>query len=99
MQIPKRFKLGDKRYEVRVIPMMEKRATMGEFCLEDKLVTVAQQSNITGRYFKSEEMADTFWHETVHAILFDMGHRLAKNEDFVTQFSRRLNEIVHTAEL
>jgi hypothetical protein len=99
MQIPKRFKLNGKLHTVQLVPKMERRGTMGYFDRRKCLVTIAQQSTLSDRVFKQEEVADTFWHEVVHAILFDMDHRLATNEEFVTRFSRRLNEIVHTAEL
>lgn len=45
------------------------------------------------------EMSETFWHEVTHAILHDMGDPLWKNEKFVTQFSKRLNQVIHTAKL
>jgi hypothetical protein len=45
-----------------------------------------------------EELADTFWHEVVHAILEDMGqYELNKNEAFVTQFANRLTVAIKTA--
>jgi|ERR1035437_4082623 hypothetical protein len=44
-------------------------------------------------------MAETFWHEVVHCILFDMGDPRWKDETFVVSFSRRLADVVQTAEL
>jgi hypothetical protein len=45
------------------------------------------------------ERAETFWHELTHCILHDMGHKLWRDEQFVTEFSKRLNQAVHTAKL
>ncbi len=42
-------------------------------------------------------MAHTFWHELTHAILHDMKHPLAPNEEFVEKFSKRLNDAIHSA--
>ena len=72
---------------------------MGEVNHSKRHITLATQSNLSGRSFKTEEMSDTFWHEVTHAILHDMGHRLWNNEKFVTRFANRLNEVVNTAEL
>jgi len=41
---------------------------------------------------------DTFWHELTHAILYEMGHPLRKDEDFVTKFSGLLNTAILSAE-
>ncbi len=47
----------------------------------------------------ARQRAETFWHETTHAILRDMGSHLAHSEKFVTEFSVRLNKVVHSAAL
>jgi hypothetical protein len=44
-----------------------------------------------------KNMAETFWHEVTHCVLHDMSHPLWKDEKFVTAFSQRLNQVVHTA--
>ena len=51
------------------------------------------------RKFTRKELTDTFWHEVTHAILRDMDHPLWCSEKFVTDFARRMIEIVLTAEL
>lgn len=99
MHIPKRFKISGKVYTVRRPSYMRKHRTIGRCNPVARIVHVANGSNVTGRVFEREELAETFWHEAVHAILYDMPHSLARDEDFVTQFSSRLNELVQTAEL
>ena len=42
-------------------------------------------------------ISETFWHEVTHAILYDMGDPRWKDEKFVEGFSKRLNEVVHSA--
>lgn len=44
-------------------------------------------------------MQETFWHELTHAILYEMGHKLHRNEAFVTKFSILLNRAINTAKL
>lgn len=46
---------------------------------------------------KPAEIRDTLWHEVTHAILKDMGHKLYKDEAFVTAFSNRLTKAIDSA--
>jgi hypothetical protein len=43
------------------------------------------------------EQQKTFWHESTHAVLMTMGHKLAYDEKFVTQFGLLIEELVRTA--
>ena len=99
MQTPKKFKLSNHTFTVRMVDTMPGRGHMGEVDHAKRTVTIATLSNLTGRSFKTEEVTDTFWHEVTHAILHDMNHRLWNNEKFVTRFANRLNEIINTAEM
>lgn len=99
MHIPKSFKLSNQPYNVHFTQAMPGQGHMGEVDYTLRQITIAHNSNLTGRSFKSEEIDDTFWHEVTHAILRDMGHRLWSNERFVTRFARRLTEVVNTAKL
>lgn len=99
MHIPKRFKISGKVYTVRRPRYMRKHRTIGRCNPVTRVVHVANGSNVSGRAFGREEVAETFWHEAVHAILYDMEHSLARDEEFVEGFSIRLNELIHTAEL
>lgn len=39
----------------------------------------------------------TFFHELTHAVLYEMGHKLARDETFVTEFARLLSGAIETA--
>lgn len=41
----------------------------------------------------------TFWHEVTHAVLYEMGHPLWRNEKFVTEFSTLLSKAIDSAKL
>ena len=74
------------------------RAVVGNVHYDERRIQLGRTSNTTGRKFKPEEIADTFWHEMVHTILKDMGeHRLNSNEAFVTKFANRLTEAIQHA--
>lgn len=98
MKIPKTIKLGRYTYRIHQPDMIAKTAVRG--CIEYGIQTVhiAKKCNVTMRKFTPKERAETFWHELTHAILFDMGSGLAYDEKFVTAFSKRLNDAIHSAE-
>ena len=81
-----------------MVEAMLDRAVIGNVHYDDRRIQLGRTSNTTGRKFKPDEIADTFWHEMVHTILRDMGeHRLNSNEAFVTKFANRLTEAINTA--
>lgn len=93
MMIPKSFRLG--RYEVSVIVRDRARlvsGALGSFYPSVKLLLIAGKR-------PKKQVAVTFWHETTHAILYDMNHPLRDDEKFVTAFSKRLAQVVDTAVL
>ncbi len=97
MQLPKKLKVGDRWYSVEIVETMERRAQMGYVYYGTGAIEVATKSNVTNQKYSSDEINDTFWHELTHAILYDMGHSLYKNEQFVTRFANRLAKAIKTA--
>lgn len=97
MLIPKQFRIGRTRFNVRTVRKLRRRGTMGELDTNTNCLTIATQSNLSGRVFKREELTDTFWHEVTHAILKDMGSEQWDDEHFVTEFSNRLTQVINTA--
>ena len=97
MMIPYSFRLGRKAYDIRSVRKLPS-GHVGEVHFDLGVLKLAW----TGRGNKDRtpvQRAETFWHEVTHAILHDMGNPLWKNEQFVTQFSKRLNQVVQTAKL
>jgi hypothetical protein len=95
--IPKKIKVGNKAYSVEIVETMRRKAEMGRVFYGDKKIELATHSNTCGRRFDPDEINVTFWHELVHAILYEMGSPLFHNERFVTQFANRLSEAIRTA--
>ena len=95
MLIPYSFKLGKKQYHV--YRYNTPGTTLGQCFPEIQGIRVATTRNWMPR--KPKDVAETFWHEVTHAILHDMGHKLWRDEYFVTEFSKRLNQVIHTARL
>lgn len=99
IDIPLAFKLGGKRYKVVEEHSMKTprgRSLMGQLNVDKKLVSVALHNASTNRKYDKGEIANSFLHELTHAILFDMDHKLATDECFVTNFADRLQEALET---
>ncbi len=97
LQLPKKLKVGERWYSVEIVETMERRAQMGHVYYGTGAIEVALKSNVTNKPYSMDEVSDTFWHELTHAILYDMGHRLHKDEQFVTRFANRLAKAIKTA--
>jgi len=97
MMIPYSFKLGRATYGVLSIGKLPK-GHVGEVHYASGIIKLAW----TGRGGKDRTHAqrcETFWHEVTHAILQDMGSSYHRNEMFVTEFSKRLDQVIKTARL
>lgn len=97
MQLPRKIKVGDRWYSVEIVETMQRRAQMGCVYYGSGIVEIATKSNTTNKPYSKAEVSDTFWHELTHAILYDMGSTLYKNEKFVSRFANRLSKAIHTA--
>ena len=97
MRIPKRLKVGQRWYKVDVIDKMWREGMRGHTNYDTARISVATRSTITNQRYKQEDVYDTFWHELTHAILKDMGSKLESNEQFVCDFSSRLNKAILSA--
>jgi predicted SprT family Zn-dependent metalloprotease len=98
MQLPRKIKVGDRWYSVEIVETMQRRAQMGCVYYGTGAIEVAAKSNTTNKPYTKAEVSDTFWHELTHAILYDMGSQLYKNEKFVTRFANRLSKAINTAQ-
>lgn len=100
MLIPKSFNLGGLPYKVRVTNRVRgPRGSIGRVDYKSRAIDIAAVNYWTGTALPTKEISDTFWHEVTHAILDDMNHPLYRDEEFVTAFAKRINEVVLTAKL
>lgn len=93
MVIPKSFKLGKMQY--RTVQWRRKllpTKVYGSVYPDIGCLQIAMRR-------PPKAVAETFWHEVTHAILHDMNNPLWKDEKFVTAFSKRLAQVVRTAEV
>ena len=98
MMIPTSIKIGKTRYPV-VQPFALIPPTHAGSVTYGHSIRVAYNTARFGRLKPRSEhqRSETFWHEVTHAILHDMGSKLEANEQFVTDFSKRLNDAIHSA--
>jgi hypothetical protein len=98
MQLPKSIRVGKTRYPV-VQPFAMIPPTHAGSVTYGHNIRVALTMHTGSRLaVRSErQRSETFWHEVTHAILHDMGSKLEANEQFVTAFSKRLNDAIRSA--
>ena len=98
LDLPRSIRVGKKRYSIDVVETMMQRGDMARVHYDENRIEIGTRSNKTGRKFGKKEMNDSFWHELIHAILYDMNaHALNKNERFVTEFAKRLSKAIDSA--
>ncbi len=96
--LPRQIRVGKKLYTIDIIETMLRTGDMARVHYDKQKIEIGKRSSATGKKFSNAEMRDSFWHELVHAILFDMDeHTLNKNEEFVTAFANRLCESIDSA--
>lgn len=91
--LPKTIRIGSARYTV-LQPEQCAPDVAGRFFPSQRVIEVARRVR---KVRTDSQRRETFWHETTHAILFDMNHPLKRNEAFVTAFSRRLSRAIDSA--
>ena len=85
--IPSYFTLGCIKWSVQRLRVCEEAVTprMGD-CSEINC-TIRVFTECLGVQIPRDKQEETFIHELVHAILFQMSHPLARNESFVQTFA------------
>lgn len=95
--IPSSLRVGRKTYRVELVPSMRRLREKGRVYYELGHIELGCSSNHNGRRFTHQEINETFWHELVHAILYEMDHSLHSNEKFVDAFSEHLAGAISSA--
>ncbi len=95
--IPYRVRVGDKMYSIDVVRSMQRKREMGRVAYEAGNIQIGEFSNVTGRKYSTIRMSETFWHELVHAILYEMDSQLHKDEKFVDAFAKHLARAIRSA--
>lgn len=94
MQIPAKVKIGRRYYKVEVVDAVGIKGVAAYIDYDRRHIAIATRSNLTGKDFKQEYIADSYIHEVTHAILAEMHHPQARDEKFVTAFSQRLTKVL-----
>ena len=95
--IPRRMRVGRKMYSVEVVEALIDKNCMGRVHYGDRRIQIASHRS-PGRKIAGADVRDSFWHETVHAILHDMGRdNLNRDEAFVIGFASRLSKAIDSA--
>jgi hypothetical protein len=92
--IPTSFRLRRRKWTIKREPE-SKRNYAGLCAPTPKHIVLFDKAHDRAR--SALEQQKTFWHESTHAVLTTMGHKLATDEKFVTQFSLLIEELIRTA--
>jgi len=84
-QLPVSIKIGRKTYEVELVNALPHDYN-GRIYFEEKVIKILR----TGK----RKMQEVFWHEVLHAILYDMRRHDLNNEAFVKAFCKRLYQVL-----
>ncbi len=96
--IPRKMRIGSRQYSIEILETMKEKRLMGRISYTAQTIKIGRHSNVTNRKFTNDEVQDSFWHEVIHGILYDMGRdTLNKNEQFVTGFAHRLTKAIKSA--
>ena len=89
-----KLKIGKTAYSVRIQDKPFRAPKNAYIDYATKEIVIASIGRYTNKRRTRNYMQLSLWHETVHGILKDMGHRLESNEQFVTAFSNRLVRVI-----
>ena len=96
--LPRLIRVGNKRYSVEVIEALLDKRQVGRIQYDEQRIQIGTRNGNTNRKLPAAEIRDSFWHELVHAILYDMGrHNLNRDEAFVIGFASRLSKAIDSA--
>jgi hypothetical protein len=96
--IPRKLRIGNKQYSVEIVEAMLEKQHRGRIHYTEQTIKLGLRSNIDNRKFGHAEVQETFWHEVIHGILYDMGRdTLNRDERFVTEFAHRLTKAINSA--
>lgn len=96
--IPRRIRVGNKRYSIEVVEALLDKRHIGRIQYDEQRIQIGMRNGNTNRKLAAADVRDSFWHELVHAILYDMGrHSLNRDEAFVIGFASRLSKAVDSA--
>ena len=96
--IPRLIRVGNKRYSVEVIEALLDKQKVGRIQYGEQRIQIGLRNGNTNRKLPAAEIRDSFWHELVHAILYDMKrHNLNRDEAFVIGFASRLSKAIDSA--
>jgi hypothetical protein len=97
MLIPATIKIGRQPYTVHEPQFSPMKGTYGAINYTMATLHIAKCCPHVGTLRSPRQRSETFWHEVVHGVLFDMNSPLWNDETFVTQFARTLSNAINSA--
>lgn len=88
------IRIGSKRYRQLVVDKIPDAHghVVGRIWYGYKLIYIRRKT-LTGKPRSERKMKATLWHECVHGILEDMGSPKERDERFVTELAKRIQQV------
>lgn len=95
--IPKSVPVGSKTYTVTIVDRLSNHAR-GRTYYETCEIKIAERG-IRDIPFEPQEMFETFWHELLHALLYEFNYAEYEDERFVSCLGYNLSHAITGAKL
>lgn len=88
----KTLNVGRTKYTLHTVDGIH-HGLLGEIDYSQRTITLATKA-FNGAKLSAAEREQAFWHEVVHAVLYDMRSALESNERFVDLFADGLTQVI-----
>ena len=96
MKLPKTMGCGRTLIKVKQPKVYGRGTNRGMAFVDQRVIHVAHYTVRNKQLSRRapNERSETLWHELLHTLLSDMGHKQWADERFVTELAKRLNSAV-----
>jgi hypothetical protein len=88
-----KLKIGKTQYDVSWPDTLEPPIVRGRIDYRAATIQIAKRAGSPRRARSPKGLNHTFWHEVVHGILYDMGSRKYRDEQFVDELAKRIMQV------
>ena len=92
--IPDVTYVGKRKYTVQHVPTVGRKSQclMGQLDVNAKIIDIAKKSSYTGKRYSPKQQRNSYLHELIHAVLYEMKDDQWRHEAFVTRLANVLQD-------
>lgn len=88
-----KIKIGKTQYTLARVHSLEPPISRGRVNYTERTIQIAERSGRPLRKRSAAGMQHTLWHELIHAVLKDMGSAKERDEVFVDELAKRIQQV------